>query len=854
MKKILLVFLAALCGLVAPAQKYQENGTPMDFKNGLRVGKNLRVPSDTLASADSNSIAAKSGTIFIKDGSGYWRKIIGSSTDSFDTTYQLIFSSLVFDHYLVYAYTDSSTGYHYYNDSIALKGQSDIADNKFLGQKDGAVGFHPMYLQTVLDAGGGINRRNWLNFNGYKFNWDSIGGFHLAVKAFMDTAFSIIRGGGLNLLTVRNSDGYTVVHNFTTNSGNVNINNATGMTISNSYLRMGSGSRIVSENGPLVIERSRIPGSGGGLQGLIITNDTLGLPGTADSSTLSLLEIQFRNYNNNLRDPKVKIFADGSIWIPYTPYISAASVDSLLAIKNGKLVKVLKSDIGGGGGGAVNSVFGRTGDVVAASGDYTWAQINKTSSSLADIATRNWSDLQNKPTTLATIGITDAQPLDGDLTSISAISSNGIPKRTGANTWSIATAGTDYALPLTTPDNMVSVTPSTSAISLKNTFNALTSGTSITVDLSLGPNYSLSLAHNAAITFTNAQAGNWFQIWVTQTAGGNTLTIAGQPVSINSTASSLSWVSGVYNGSAWVIGKNVADPVNLASSSAITGVLPYTNGGIGLSSLGTANQMLRVNSGGTSLEYFTPSYLTGNQSISFTPNAGGDITGSASGTTSLTPNLTIGNDKVTYAKMQNVSNTNRIMGRITAGAGDMEELTSTQATSLLDVFTSLLKGLVPPSGGGTTNFLRADGSFANPHSGDEVGIYTPTLTWVNGGNSATAAGFKYSASGDAVKIVKISGRVNVNSATDATDNLWQLRVSLPSGLTETFGTVNSVTGIVSVSLTDGSYVPAVNAGALTAGFCTADITNNEILLNFKEPTNDGFFSVWVECTYVITND
>ena len=69
------------------------------------------------------------------------------------------------------------------------------------------------------------------------------------------------------------------------------------------------------------------------------------------------------------------------------------------------------------------------------------------------------------------------------------------------------------------------------------------------------------------------------------------------------------------------------------------------------------------------------------------------------------------NDAVTYAKMQNVSATSRFIGRITGGAGDPEELTGTQATTLLDAFTSLLKGLVPASGGGTANFLRADATW-----------------------------------------------------------------------------------------------------------------------------------------------
>jgi hypothetical protein len=49
----------------------------------------------------------------------------------------------------------------------------------------------------------------------------------------------------------------------------------------------------------------------------------------------------------------------------------------------------------GGPGGAVSSVFGRTGAVVAANNDYTWAQINKSTSSLADLTTRSAGDLSS---------------------------------------------------------------------------------------------------------------------------------------------------------------------------------------------------------------------------------------------------------------------------------------------------------------------------------------------------------------------------------------------------------------------------------------------------------------------------
>lgn len=61
--------------------------------------------------------------------------------------------------------------------------------------------------------------------------------------------------------------------------------------------------------------------------------------------------------------------------------------------------------------------------------------------------------------------------------------------------------------------------------------------------------------------------------------------------------------------------------------------------------------------------------------------------------------------------------TARIFGRISASGGVGEELTGTQVTTLLDVFTSVLKGLVPASGGGTSNFLRADGTWAAPAGG-----------------------------------------------------------------------------------------------------------------------------------------
>lgn len=66
---------------------------------------------------------------------------------------------------------------------------------------------------------------------------------------------------------------------------------------------------------------------------------------------------------------------------------------------------------------------------------------------------------------------------------------------------------------------------------------------------------------------------------------------------------------------------------------------------------------------------------TGDQTITLT----GDVTGSGTGSFAAT----IANDAVTYAKMQNVSATSRVLGRISAGAGDVEELTGANLATIL---------------------------------------------------------------------------------------------------------------------------------------------------------------------------
>jgi len=102
---------------------------------------------------------------------------------------------------------------------------------------------------------------------------------------------------------------------------------------------------------------------------------------------------------------------------------------------------------------------------------------------------------------------------------------------------------------------------------------------------------------------------------------------------------------------------------------------------------------------------------------SLTSGDKGDITVGSTGTS-----WTIDSGAVTNAKLANVA-TATIKGRTTAGTGAVEDLTGTQVTALLDTFTTAAKGLVPAAtGGGTINFLRADGTWAAPPAGTVTSV------------------------------------------------------------------------------------------------------------------------------------
>ena len=103
----------------------------------------------------------------------------------------------------------------------------------------------------------------------------------------------------------------------------------------------------------------------------------------------------------------------------------------------------------------------------------------------------------------------------------------------------------------------------------------------------------------------------------------------------------------------------------------------------------------------------TGQVIAGNAGTPTATTISGDISLGATGIATIAPAA------VTLAKMANLAALS-IIGNNGGSAATPQALTETQVTAMLNQFTSGLQGVVAPSGGGTVNFLRADGTWAVP--------------------------------------------------------------------------------------------------------------------------------------------
>ena len=174
------------------------------------------------------------------------------------------------------------------------------------------------------------------------------------------------------------------------------------------------------------------------------------------------------------------------------------------------------------------------------------------------------------------------------------------------------------------------------------------------------------------------------------------------------------------------------------------------------------------------------------------PSSGGTITAlttdvTASGSGSVV--ATIANDAVTYAKMQNVSTNNRLLGRATAGAGDVEEITLGTGLSISGTTLNASGG----GGSGTVNSGTAN-----------------RLTY-------------YAATGTAVSELPTAGSAGQILQSNGTG-------SAPSWVAAPAATLTLGTSIVSGATTAGRLLLTTTSGA-------NQVLNQDSLLNY-DTTND----------------
>jgi hypothetical protein len=266
------------------------------------------------------------------------------------------------------------------------------------------------------------------------------------------------------------------------------------------------------------------------------------------------------------------------------------------------------------------------------------------------------------------------------------------------------------------------------------------------------------LTANQTITLTGVVTGSGTTSITTAIANGaitNAMLANGAVANLSGTNSGDNAVNSLYSGL-------VSNATHTGDATGATTLTVVALRGVALPALGASAGFLRYTGTGTNTWVFDTSvYITANQTITLT----GNVTGS--GTTAIT--TTIGTNVVTNAMLAQIA-TARIRGRVTAGTGNVEDLTGTQATTLLDSFAGSVKGLVPVSVGGTTNFLRADGVWAAPAGGGGGGSPAGSNTQIqynNSGAFGASASLTWDGTAITAPLYKRVAAIPVNTVSDA---------------------------------------------------------------------------------------
>lgn len=202
--------------------------------------------------------------------------------------------------------------------------------------------------------------------------------------------------------------------------------------------------------------------------------------------------------------------------------------------------------------------------------------------------------------------------------------------------------------------------------------------------------------------------------------------------------------------------------------------------------------------------------LTGTNSGDQTITLTGDVTGSGTGSFAAT----VAADSVTYAKIQNVSATDKLLGRSTAGAGDIEEIACTAAGRALidDADASAQRTTLGVAIG--TNVQAFDATLAALAAYNTNGIVTQTAADTFTGRTITAGTGVSVTNGDGV-----SGNPTVAMASNT--------LISTVGITIDGGGSAITTGVK-------GYVEVPFAGTITQWTLLGDVSGSMVLDVWKD--------------------